>query len=82
MPQNEKLFQGTEMEEVEVSDSSDSESEDSDDEATRQQLLELEERIGVIPEQRDDKLSKRKVSYVNSIWNQTLKLVKLQCCVA
>ena len=63
MPQNKKLFQGTEMEEVEVSDSSDSESEDSDDEATRQQLLEMEERIGVIPERRDDKLSKRKVSF-------------------
>ena len=50
-----------EEEEEEVSDSSDSESDDSDDEAARQQLREMEERIGVIPERRDDKLSKRKV---------------------
>ena len=59
-PNFKQMLSGIEMEE-EVSDSSDSESDDSDDEAARQQLREMEERIGVIPERRDDKLSKRKV---------------------
>ena len=50
---------GEEVEET--SDESSDEDSDSDDEAARQQLREMEQRIGVIPERREDKLSKRKV---------------------
>jgi len=41
------------------SDSSDSDDSDSEDEEARQQLRDMEARIGVIPERRDDKLGKR-----------------------
>ena len=46
------------------SDSSDyeTESDDSEDERQRVALREMEERIGSIPERREEKLSKRKVS--------------------
>ena len=47
------------------SDSSDeeTESDDSEDERQRVALREMEERIGSIPERREEKLSKRKVRY-------------------
>ena len=49
--------------EVEESSDESSDDDDSDDEAARQQLREMEQRIGVIPERREDKLSKRKVIF-------------------
>lgn len=53
--------------EIESDSSEDeTESDDSEDERQRVALREMEERIGIMPERREEKLSKRKVSILSS----------------
>ena len=58
------------------SDSSDeeTESDDSEDERQRVALREMEERIGSIPERREEKLSKRKVRFFSAAFCSRLTL--------
>lgn len=61
------------------SDSSDeeTESDDSEDERQRVALREMEERIGSIPERREEKLSKRKVRFFSTAFCSRLTLTYL-----
>ena len=59
------------------SDSSDeeTESDDSEDERQRVALREMEERIGSIPERREEKLSKRKVRDLFAVFCSRLMII-------